>query len=399
RLLDTATAASEIEKLARHLTVGETYFFRDKDSFDALQWGILPDLIRSRAETGRWLRIWSAGCCTGEEPYSVAMLLDQLLPDIDRWNVTILATDINTRFLRSAAEGVFREWSFRATPPAIRERYFSPESGGRMRISPRIRRMVRFTFVNLVSDEYPSLLNNTNAMDVVLCRNVLMYFAPEQAARVVAGLRRSLVDNGWLLVAPSESSQASFGGFSVVPRDLTFLYRKAPEAPPSAADAAPSRGHDPRRGGAGQMALSRPSASAERSERDRPPIEIAREHANRGELEKALVWCDTALALDGLSPQHRFLRAMIERELGRLVDAAKSLEQALYLDADFVMAHFVLGTLAERLGHPRKAQRHLRIAEGLLARMPSEEPIPEGAGLNAGRLADVIRLAKRGGAE
>ena len=179
-LLSSPLTRREIETLASHLTVGETYFFREKRSFDILEEQVLPELIRLHRGDGMRLRIWSAGCCTGEEPYSVAMLLDRMIPDLADWNVTILATDINPRFLEIASAGVYGEWSFRAIPPGIRERYFSPLPGGRMQIAQRIRRMVTFSFLNLAEDVYPSLVNNTNAMDVVLCRNVLMYFTPEQ---------------------------------------------------------------------------------------------------------------------------------------------------------------------------------------------------------------------------
>ena len=108
RLLSAPLTRSQIETLASHLTVGETYFFREKRSFEALEQYILPALLHAREHTERRLRIWSAGCCTGEEAYSIAMLLDQLIPDPEKWNVTILATDINPAFLGKAAAGDVR---------------------------------------------------------------------------------------------------------------------------------------------------------------------------------------------------------------------------------------------------------------------------------------------------
>src|SRR3989338_7192396 len=143
-LLSAPLTRTQIEGLASHLTVGETYFFREKRSLDILEQQILPELLRARAQTERHLRIWSAGCCSGEEPYSIAMLLDRLIPDFEKCNVTILATDINPRFLRKAAQGLYGEWSFRDTPAWIRERYFSRRQDGRYEIQPRIRRMVSF---------------------------------------------------------------------------------------------------------------------------------------------------------------------------------------------------------------------------------------------------------------
>ena len=115
-LLSSPLMRTDIENLARHLTVGETYFFREKRSFDILEEQVLPELIRLHRSVDMRLRIWSAACCTGEEPYSIAMLLDMMIPDLSDWNVTILATDINPRFLEIASAGAYGEWSFRAIP-------------------------------------------------------------------------------------------------------------------------------------------------------------------------------------------------------------------------------------------------------------------------------------------
>ena len=144
-LLSAPLTRTQIEGLASHLTVGETYFFREKRSFDILEQHILPELLRTRAQTDKRLRIWSAGCCSGEEPYSIAMLLDRLIPDLEKWNLTILATDINPGFLRKAARGVYGAWSFRDTPAWIRERFFISRQDGRFEIQPRMRRMVSFS--------------------------------------------------------------------------------------------------------------------------------------------------------------------------------------------------------------------------------------------------------------
>ena len=144
-LLAAPLSRTQIEWLASHLTVGETYFFRERRNIDVLEQQILPELLRERAQTERHLRIWSAGCCSGEEHYSLAMLLDQLLPDFETWNLTILATDINPQFLRKAAQGdIYGAWSFRDTPGWLRERYFTKRQDGRFEIQPRIRRLVRW---------------------------------------------------------------------------------------------------------------------------------------------------------------------------------------------------------------------------------------------------------------
>ena len=224
-LLSSPLTRSQIETLAGHLTVGETYFFREKRSFEILEEHVLPELIRARRGEPR-LRLWSAGCCTGEEPYSIAILLSRLIPDWQDWHITILATDINPHFLRKASAGVYGEWSFRDTPTWIRDRYFKRTSANRFEIMPSIRKRVTFSYLNLAEDIYPSLLNNTNAMDVIFCRNVLMYFAPERARKVVQNLHRSLVDGGWLIVSPSEASHALFTPLVTINFPDAILYRK-----------------------------------------------------------------------------------------------------------------------------------------------------------------------------
>ena len=398
-LLSSPLTRQEIETLASHLTVGETYFFREKSSFDILEEQVLPELIRlHRVDTMR-LRIWSAGCCTGEEPYSVAMLLDMKIPDLADWNVTILATDINPRFLEIASAGVYGEWSFRAIPPGIRERYFTQLPDGRMQIAQRIRRMVTFSFLNLAEDVYPSLVNNTNAMDVVLCRNVLMYFTPEHAARVVENLHGSLVENGWLVVSPSETSQALFRRFTIVDFPNAMLYRKPAGSFPRLpnVESAPVGYPKP-------FVLQEELPSGEESRREEEtappnapetdsPIFTARALANQGELTEALSWCDRAIIADSLNPSHRFLCAMVAQELGRLDEAMRSLKQALYLDQDFVLAHVALGNLAKKLGRHAVSRRHFRCALSLMERLEPDVAVPESAGLTAGRLMEIIRLS------
>jgi chemotaxis protein methyltransferase CheR len=401
RLLSSPLPRREIEALASCLTVGETYFFREKSSFDVLEEQVLPELIRLHRGNGLRLRIWSAGCCTGEEPYSIAMLLDRMIPDLTDWNITILATDINPRYLEIASVGAYGEWSFRAVPLWIRERYFSRLPGGRMQIARRIRRMVTFSFLNLAEDVYPSLANNTNAMDVVLCRNVLMYFTLEKAERVVENLHGSLVENGWLLVAPSEASQTLFRRFAIISFPGAMFYRR----PAGSFMRLPSAEIAPVDHSEHLFEKEVPSGAEDR--REEPispanaqetvaPIVMARALANRGELTPALSWCNQAVLADPLCSAHRFLRAMVAQELGRLDEATKFLEQALYLDQEFVMAHFALGNIARRLGRYAVSRKHFHWALGLMEGLGPDIELPESAGLTAGRLMEIIRLSLDG---
>ena len=146
---------------ASHITIGETYFFREKGIFEALEWQILPQLIDSRRLKDRRLRIWSAGCASGEEAYSIAILLHKILPDMLDWRITVLATDVSQRALQKAEEGVYTQWSFRGTPAWLVEKYFNRVKGDRWEIMPWIKEMVTFSYLNLAADPFPSLINNT----------------------------------------------------------------------------------------------------------------------------------------------------------------------------------------------------------------------------------------------
>lgn len=225
-LISTHLSRKQLEILASCLTIGETYFFRDKNLFDALETHIFPELINTRRGKNQSIRIWSAGCSTGEEPYSIAVLLDKLLPDINKWNITILAADINPHSIGRMKSGVYGSWSFRDTPDKIKQEYFTHESDGKYCIREKIKKMVTPLYLNLAEDSYPSLLNNTNAMDIIICRNVLMYFTQPHTKKVIKGFYHSLVEKGWLIVSPTETSQALFSKFRTIHYPSVILYKK-----------------------------------------------------------------------------------------------------------------------------------------------------------------------------
>ncbi|MFZ2301241.1 MAG: CheR family methyltransferase [Gallionella sp.] len=405
------------EILASHLSIGETYFFREKRSLEILGEQVLPQLLQTRRHERR-LRIWSAGCSTGEEAYTLAMLLDGLIPDIQAWNITILGTDFNPKFLRKAAQGVYGDWSFRDAPSWLRGRYFTKTGGGRFEIIPRIRKMVAFSYLNFADDVYPSLSNNTGAMDIIFCRNVLMYFTSQRAKQVTGNFHRALVDGGWLVVSPAEASNALFSPFAPVEFPGAVLYRKTAGAalavPPQSnlkqeesilwerspgydqtyrgLEAAPTNENwnillppDAATFPVIQANLEPPLQPDEHG----LPSHMARNCANRGRLGEALEWCEQAITADKINPAHHYLLATILQEQGRHDDAIQSLMRTLYLDPDFVLAHFALGNLHQSQGRYRQAQRHFKNVLLLLRKHPPDETLPEADGLTTGRLAEI----------
>lgn len=434
----------QIEVLASHLTVGETYFFREKKTFEILEQHVLPELIRLRRDTEQRLRIWSAACCTGEEPYSIAIALSSMIPDVENWNVSILATDINPRFLQKASNGAYGDWSFRDTPSWIKQRYFKATKGNRFEILPNLKNMVAFSYLNLAEDVYPSLMNNTNAMDIILCRNVLMYFTPERVRRVVRNLHRCLVDGGWLIVSPSETSHVLYAPFKTVNFSGGIFYRKATpsertvqsielfpipqveETPtqllpsldlpeehpenihsidrlqplPSEVEELPKaeRYADPyaeilvlyQQGSYVEATGRILELLAQKNSDARLMALLSRVYANQGKLDEAFEWSQKANAIDKLNPAYRYLLATILQERGQMEGAIVSLKQALYLDQEFVLAHFALANLMERQSKFIEARKYFQNALSLLQRYRPEEIVPESEGIAAGRLMEII---------
>ena len=384
---------AQVDALAGHLTTGETYFFRDPAVFEALASQVLPALVQEKRGGAKRLRIWSAGCCTGEEAYSIAIALRRAIPDLDDWQITLLATDINPRFLRLAAIGVYGKWSFRGVPEETRAAYFRPTPEGRFELLPSVRKMVTFACLNLVEDVYPSLATNTNAMDLIFCRNVLMYFSGEQMRKAVANLRRSLVEGGRLAVSATEASQDVFAAFVPAGIPGISLYRKDAPAPLPATVPhlplilplplpVPTRIPD---GQAGTPAPLRQAGS--------PPHDHAAEArrlANEGNLAEALAACDRALAADKLVAAHHYLRGVILQEQDAPDEAIAALKRALYLDPNFAIAHFALGHLHVRNGRSGEAARCFANARSLLRACPPDSTPPESDGITAGRLLEIL---------
>lgn len=401
-LLSSAVSHSQIETLASHLTVGETYFFRDKKVFEILETHIFPEIIKARRGREQNLRIWSAGCSTGEEPYSLGILLARILPDLKDWNITILATDIAPLAIKKAAEGKYSEWSFRDTPRWVIEGYFKKIQQN-FEIAPHIKRLVTFFYHNLGEDPYPAIINNTNAMDIIFCRNVMMYFARDRATAVINNLSRCLVDGGWLVISPIEAPHT---GLPPLLQPIHFqgamLYRKGgqprddivhpitmPETPKTKQKIA-------------VVVKTKYAAKVQHQDKIAPTesehtssdigtiSNQARLLADQGKLTDALVVCAEAIQSDKLNPSLHYLQATILQELSRTGDAAASLKRALYIDQEFVIAHFALGHLLQHQGKEREAGKHLDKACSLLKAYGHEDILPEAEGISAGRLIEMI---------
>ena len=421
--------------LASYLTINETYFWREPQSFEALEQKIIPELIRLRKKKEKRIRIWSAGCSTGEEPYSIAIALRRLIPNMDKWNITILASDINPEILKKANAGVYSKWSFRGAPKWLKEKYFLPAGKGRFEILSEIKSMVRFEYLNLAKDIFPSPLNNTNAMDIIFCRNVLMYFTHEHAGQAVNGLFNSLVEGGYLMVGASELSTQNFPQFASVNFPGVIVYRKSgrdsiktsgvsyAEMPPQKDLVAekpepavvmelsltqikplpkemlqPVEIKLPRQSNFQEalslFSLGYYSEVIDKFEKNAlTPDELlllVRAYINLGKLSDAIALCEKAIATDKLDPQMHYLYATILQENNQVNDAIASHKNAIYLDPDFVLSYYSLGSIFLRQGNLPGAKKCYKNVLSILDKCGNDEILPESEGLTAGRFREII---------
>jgi chemotaxis protein methyltransferase CheR len=402
--------SSEWDNLVSALTVGETYFFRNKGHFDALAEHILPELIARWERRNRRIRIWSAGCATGEEPYSIAMLLRELIPRPESWNILILATDINREALRQARQGVYGAWSFRGVEKRIQDRYFGLDGDKRFAISDDVKRMVTFDYLNLVDDQYPSLANNTNSMDVILCRNVTIYFNSEVTQQVVNKFYRCLTNGGRLIVGSAEPNLEFYREFEPENFPGTVVYRKpvAAEAekepvfvfePQKPVEKPPPA--DPYEEALALLQAGRvDEALTELYEKlDQDPgfvptyYTLGRVYANKGDLAEAQNWCERAIRKDKLQAEPYLILAMIYQQFGLLEMAVDTLKKTLYLEPTLALAHYNLANIYRLQGNTELARRSYQNVQRLLKDRPSDELIPQGDGLTARRLLQLVKMA------
>jgi chemotaxis protein methyltransferase CheR len=204
------------------ITTNETYFFRESFQLKAFTDEIIPEIVEAKKKKcDRSLRIWSAGCSTGEEPYSIAMLLIES-GLVKGWRVEIIGTDISHRVLQQARKGVYGKSSFRATDAAYVESYFEEQDGG-YRISDTVREFVTISQLNLFDHNRLALLGR---MDVIFCRNVIIYFDQTAKQKVVEAFCQSLYPGGFLLLGHSESLMNISTLFSLRHLKNDMVYQK-----------------------------------------------------------------------------------------------------------------------------------------------------------------------------
>ena len=397
---------TELRNLLNLVTVTETCFFRDASQFRLLRDHIIPGLIAERLAKGdgnRTIRLWSAGCSSGEEAYSIALTLEDMgiyraCPD---WTIDIIGTDLNTKVLEKARAGVYTARAMRNVEGRLRDLYFVREEKT-FSLADTIKKRVKFEFGNLTQTPMPS----TGQQDIVFCKNVAIYFRADVTRKLIKGLYDTLADEGYLLLGHAESLWQMSDGFALVEQEKAFCYRKSPLVPEKASTRSSARRSSPRRVGRRSAASGRPVAVpgfsptaglnpvvAGLSRTPSAPIPLipgtpedvtgrydvcltafrAGEwegaeaalsslvescptfvpallllgglYANRGRFDDALRQAEMVLKVSDLEPRAHLLVGMVASRQQRLDEAQQSLRRALYLDDSLALAHFWLGNL------------------------------------------------------
>ncbi|MBI4083560.1 MAG: protein-glutamate O-methyltransferase CheR [Candidatus Lambdaproteobacteria bacterium] len=425
-----ASGAIPLDPLIERITIKETYFFREPE-----QYRLIGDeiLAVARPAGGRPFRIWCAGCATGEEPYSLAVLAEEFgLAD----RCDILGTDLSVEALARARLGAYRRWSYR-TPEAERVlRHCTPDGEGTHVLHPRFRQRVRFLRHNLWCDPIPVPEAGDGAFDLILCRNVLLYFG--EAARQAIGhrLASALAEGGWLIPGASDPPLGPLPSCESIVTPAGLVYRRTsggepksrldpgasepaaaherfnPFEPDPSGPAAPwddpAPVHSPIASDSAAALLEQMWPVPESAAGAEPPaFPHLRPARPAGATAAPHVPAAGGRPPETLADAERFLRqhpfdmqthlavTLLLTEQGRYAEAAESARRLLYLDPTLPIAHFTLGLVSKALGQPREAWRAFRGAVRLCASLPEDATLPGTEGARAGELTRAARAELR----
>jgi chemotaxis protein methyltransferase CheR len=422
------------------LTVGETYFFREPGHFEFIRRRIIPGLLATRGH-GHVFRVWSAGCASGEEAFSLAILFDEQFLSS---SLHLVGTDVSRAALSKARSARYGTWALRGSDPAWIDRYFRRHANRQFELAERIRRQVTFEYLNLALDEYPSFFTGVWGNDVILCRNVLIYLDRDTVRAVARRLFESLADGGWLITGPSDPPLGDYAPYETVLTDAGVFYRRSLE----------SVTVDPPRKGAHAGAEKKngfvtseeeitgihavtpapsPASTSTRPRRvdsdiapravgrtDTDPLSLAQTAFTAGRYSRAIELvqgivdhaaaalevratanllgardasrlCTAAILRFPLGVELYVLQASLLLDLRDYDAAVQATRRLLYIDRSLVVAHLLLGSIMGQKGDRAEAMRAFRNARDLAASTPPEDVLPFTDGEKAGRLAVFAR--------
>lgn len=384
QLLDAdADIRHEQDELAILLTTGETYFFRDSGQHALLRNRILPELLE-RQKTERLLRIWCAACSSGEEAYSLAILLDELISDQSQWNILILGTDINPGAIEKARQGIYTEWSFRGMSSELRQHYFHPHKNSWV-LDPTVRNRVTFRTGNLVADGFPDYAADLCNMHLIMCRNAFIYMAPPTVSLIADKFTETLNEGGMLITGHGELYAHHLGKLRARVFPESIIYQKVSRpfclpTPTPAAKMPPAAPEKPATLFPGIQttgaAAPTPQAAAEICRKTTASeMQQAWQDANQGHRERAARSCSEMVAKNPLVAEPHYLLALLAQERGGFAEAKELLKKVIYLDPNFIAAYLDLGDLYAREGEVGRAGKMRATARDLLKALPGDAQV------------------------
>ncbi|MDA3943372.1 MAG: hypothetical protein PF694_07515 [Bacteroidetes bacterium] len=431
----------ESNSLAKHLTIGETYFFREKAALKLFAEKIIPELINKSLREGKPIKIWSAGCSSGEEPYSLAILLKEANLNQKNLNISILATDLNVNALNKASKGIYSAWSFRETTAEIKAKYFTQQNKHYL-INKEIQDMVDFRQLNLATADFPSAKNHTDQIDVIFCRNVLMYFWPETAKTIAAKFYQALNPYGWLITSQVELIDEYFSVFcrenyangifyqkkeKPVALSVNYIVQSALDAKPNrlaklAKKQADRKVELKRKSRDSSVSLSTTQKIKPKSDSRPSPMQLYKsasyaaciescqeqlkmQHdnkqlrlllvkslANTGQLNQAAEEAEKLMKADAINPEFLNIFANILMELEEWEKAKIYLTKSLYINPDLLATHFNIGYVYQKLGKAKQAEKHFQNLLKDLETMEDDAVVSEMDNMTAGRLKELTLM-------
>ena len=384
-LLRTEAASDERQRLLDLVTVQETHFYRNPPQMEALRRHLLPELLRTSAGRDRPLTVWSAGCSTGEEPYTLAMMLLELSPMLGaRSTARILGTDVSAEALRAAARATYTTRSLGAIPPTVASRWLEARPGSTYEVKDSVRRLVELRLHNLVTQNAPFGIGE---VDLVVCRNVTIYFDRATTARLIESFHEVLAPGGYLVLGHSETLWQLTDSFALMQLGDAFVYRRA-ERPESPSPGSPGRPRHPGTGAPRSLGVpTRPAAQRDRppgapasaapgkrsplpSPRSSAPVETSVEELlaeafsalAEGAYDRAAQAAAAATAVNSLLAPAYLVLGEAHGALGEDSKAVTALRKAVYLEPQHAHAHFLLAVSLARLGQRAPAAAAYRAA-------------------------------------
>ncbi len=414
-----------------HLTVGETYFFREKTGLSVFKDNIISKLQDLKNE----INIWSAGCCTGEEPYTLAIILLETIPDIQKWKINIIATDINQNYIDKAKLGKYKKWSLRSTPEWALKKYFVPEGDCHI-LKQEVKSMVEFRKLNLVDDfAFPSERIPKNYFDFIFCKNVLMYFSKSMVEKIALGFSHCLKQNGFFITSPVEIPLQGLEYFNKVkirnhyyfqlPELKEFTELKQinynslkiqiekfnnikPEEPQTKTEPVFSiRVNEPtteekakinynkavnfykqkKYEEAGKLLEEIISSNLRNAEAQEMLVNV---YANQGMTIKAMETCRYFLAKNSNARLYIILATIVE-EQGNITEAESLLRQSLYIDHKLLIANYKMGNILQKSGNIKAAEKYKENLSKLLGEYDSNYELEDFEGITAGNLLSILK--------